>query len=131
MIFVNLMTLKPHLSRQQIDQVAQQRARWRTPRGMTLLAEYWVQGSPQVISIVEAESINVILTANFQFNDSFDIQTHPAIGVTDALRELQIAGIVKRRGRRPKALAEAMAAAEAAKAAEATQAAAGDGNDGN
>ena len=54
MLFVNLMTLKPHLTRQQIDQASQRRARWRVPNGLSLVAEYWIQGSPQVISIVEA-----------------------------------------------------------------------------
>ena len=35
----------------------------------------------------------------------------PARGVNDGLQNLQLAGVIKRRGRRPKALAEAMRAA--------------------
>ena len=111
MIFANLMTLKAHLTRQQIDQASQRRARWRTPQGLNLVAEYWVQGSPQVISIVEAESVGPVLAANYPWTDVFDIETHPAMSVDDGLRALQVAGIIKRRGRRPKALIEAMRAA--------------------
>ena len=113
MLFVNLMTLKPHLTRQQIDQASQRRARWRVPNGLELVAEYWIQGSPQVISIVDAESVGPVLAANYPWTDVFDIETHPAMSVEDGLRALQVAGIIKRRGRRPKALIEAMRAAAA------------------
>ena len=112
MLFVNLMTLKPNLTRQQIDQASQRRARWRAPSGLSLVAEYWVQGTPQVISIVEAENVGPVLAANYPWNDVYDIETHPAMSVEDGMRALQVAGIVKRRGRRPKALIEAMRAAE-------------------
>lgn len=110
MLFINLMTLKPHLTRQEIDQVSQRRARWRAPNGLDLVAEYWVQGSPQVISIVSAESVGPVHAANYPWTDVFDIETHPAMPVEEALRALQVAGIIKRRGRRPKALVEAMRA---------------------
>lgn len=110
MIFVNLMTLKSHLSRQQIDDAAQRRARWKYPEGVTLLGEYWLQGTPQVISIVEAQAVGPVLQANHPWTDVYDIQTHPAVTVDDGLRLLQQAGVIRRRGRRPRALVEAMRA---------------------
>ena len=111
MLFVNLMSLKTHLTRQQIDDASQRRARWTYPPGLQLIAEYWIQGTPQVISIVEAETIGPVLAANYTWADVYDINTHPALTVNDGLRALQQAGVIKRRGRRPKALAEAMRAA--------------------
>ena len=104
MLFINLLTYKPGLTRQQIDDAAQRRARWKYPSNLNLLGEYWLQGSPNVISIVEAESVGPVLQANHTWLDIFDIQTHPAVGAEDGLRVLQQAGVVRRRGRRPKAL---------------------------
>ena len=104
MLFVNLMTLKPGLTREQINDVAQRRARWKYPPEIKLIAEYWVPGSPNIIAIVEAEGAGEILGLTYAWNDAFDIATHPAVSVDDGLRALQRAGIVRRRGRRPKAL---------------------------
>jgi len=104
MLFVNLFAYKPGLSRQQIDDAAQRRARWKYPPNLRLLGEYWVQGSPSVISIIEADSLAPIVQANYPWGDVYDIQTHPALTVADALRVLQQAGVVRRRGRRPKSL---------------------------
>jgi hypothetical protein len=111
MLFVTLMTYKSHLTRQQIDEASQRRARWTYPPGLELVAEYWVQGSPQVIIFVEAEEIGPVLAANYTWADVFDINTHPALTVNDGLQALQMTGVIKRRGRRPKALAAAMRAA--------------------
>ena len=111
MLFVTMMTYKTHLTRQQIDEASQHRARWTYPVGLELIAEYWVQGSPQVITIVDAEDIGPVLAANYTWADVYDINTHPALTVNDGLRALQQTGVIKRRGRRPKALAEAMRAA--------------------
>ena len=104
MLFANLMTLKTGLTRQQIDEAAQRRARWKYPPELKLVAEYWVQGSPNVIAIIEAEHVGDILQANYAWNDAYDIQTHPVLTAEDALRALQRVGVVRRRGRRPKAL---------------------------
>ena len=111
MLFVTLMTYKSHLTRQQIDEASQRRARWTYPPGLNLIAEYWVQGSPQVITIFEADEIGPVLAANYTWADVFDINTHPALTVNDGLQALQMTGVIKRRGRRPKALAAAMRAA--------------------
>ena len=110
MIFVTLMTYKPHLDRRQIDDAAQRRARWKHPDGITLIGEYWVQGAPQVISIVDADTVGAVALANHAWTDVYDIQTHPAVTVEDGLRLLGQAGVIRRRGRRPKALIEAMRA---------------------
>lgn len=104
MLFVNLMTLKAGLSREQINEAAQRRARWKYPPELKLVAEYWVQGSPNIIAIIEADHAGEILQAIYAWNDAFDIQTHPVLSVEDGLRALQQVGIVRRRGRRPKSL---------------------------
>ncbi len=111
MLFVTLMTYKAHLSRQQLDEASQRRARWTCPPGLELIAEYWIQGSPQVITIIEAEEIGSVLSANYTWLDVFEINTYPALTVSEGLQALQVSGVIKRRGRRPKALSEAMRAA--------------------
>ena len=111
MLFVTLMTYKAHLSRQQLDEASQRRARWTYPPGLELIAEYWVQGSPQVITIVDAEEIGPVMAANYTWLDVFEITTSPAVTVNEGLQALQVTGVIKRRGRRPKALSEAMRAA--------------------
>lgn len=108
MLFANLMTLKPGLTRQQIDEAAQRRARWKYPAEVRLVAEYWVQGSPNVIAIVEAEHAGLVLQVNYAWNDLFDIHTHPALTVEEGLRFLQQIGVVRRRGRRPKRMLAAL-----------------------
>ena len=77
MLFVNLMTLKPGLTREQINDVAQRRARWKYPPEIKLIAEYWVPGSPNIIAIVEAEGAGEILGLTYAWNDAFDIATPP------------------------------------------------------
>ena len=108
MIFISLLTYKQGLSRYQIDDAAQRRARWKYPSELELIGEYWVQGIPQLIIIIEAEDIAPVLQSNHSWADVFDIQTYPAMTVDEGLRTLQRAGIVRRRGRRPKALVAAM-----------------------
>ena len=85
MLFVTLMTYKANLSRQQIDEASQRRARWTYPSSLELIAEYWVQGSPQVITIVEAEEIGSVMAANYTWLDVFEITTSPAMTVTEGL----------------------------------------------
>jgi hypothetical protein len=108
-LFVNLLTLKQGLSRQQIDEAAQRRVRWKYPKAMKLVAEYWLQGTPNIITVLEADHIAPILEANHRWADIFDIATFPTVGVEDGIRILHQAGIVRRRGRRPKALKELLA----------------------
>jgi hypothetical protein len=103
-LFVNLMTLKSGLSREQINEAAQRRARWKYPPELKLVAEYWILGSPNIIAIIDADHVGDILQATYAWSDAFDIQTHPVLSVEDGLRALQQAGIVRRRGRRPKSL---------------------------
>ena len=104
MLFVNLMTLKPGLTRLQIDEAAQRRARWKYPPELKLVAEYWLQGSLNVVAIIEAEHAGSLLQVSYVWNDVFDIQTHPVVTAEEGLRFLQQARVVRRRGRRPKAL---------------------------
>ncbi|MBI4337028.1 MAG: DUF3303 family protein [Chloroflexi bacterium] len=104
MLFISVLSQKQSLSRQQLDESAQRRARWKYPPGMKVLAEYWLQGSPQVITIIEAEHIGPVLQSTYAWADVFDIRVHPAVTAEDGLRTLQAVGIIKRRGRRPKSL---------------------------
>jgi hypothetical protein len=104
MLFVNLMTLKPNLSRLQIDEAAQRRAKWKYPAGLKLVAEYWLQGSTNVLAIIDAEHAGNLLQLSYAWNDVFDIATHPVVTAEEGLRFLQQARVVRRRGRRPKAL---------------------------
>lgn len=104
MLFVTLLTLKDGLTRQQIDDASQRRARWKYPSDITLVGEYWIPGTPNVICVFEAESVAPIIQVNHAWADVFDAQTHPAVTGDDGLRVLQQAGVVRRRGRRPKYL---------------------------
>ena len=104
MLFVSLLTLKEGLSRQQIDDAAQRRARWKYPSDMTLVGEYWLPGTPNVVCVFEADTVAPVIQVNHAWADVFDIQTYPAVAWDAGLRVLQQAGVVRRRGRRPKHL---------------------------
>lgn len=103
MQFVALLSFKPNLTREQRSEAAQRRSRWKPPAGINPVAEYWLQGSAYVVTVFETQSAPSILAAFTPWNDVFDIQVFPAVNAEDGLRLLQQAGIIRRRGRPPKA----------------------------
>ncbi|NIO68995.1 MAG: DUF3303 domain-containing protein [Anaerolineae bacterium] len=62
------------------------RAQWQYPEGVRVVAEYWLQGNPVVISIIEADSIAPIMAVTTEWGDVFDITVLPAITAEDGLQ---------------------------------------------
>jgi hypothetical protein len=62
------------------------RAQWQYPEGMRVVAEYWLQCNPVVISIIEADSIAPIVAISVEWDDVFDITVVPAITAEDGLQ---------------------------------------------
>jgi uncharacterized protein with GYD domain len=61
------------------------RVQWQYPEGVRVVAEYWLQGNPRVISIIEADSIAPIMAVAIEWGDVFDITVLPAITAEDGL----------------------------------------------
>jgi uncharacterized protein with GYD domain len=62
------------------------RVQWQYPEGVRVVAEYWLQGNPRVISIIEADSIAPIMAVAIEWGDVFDITVLPAITAEDGLQ---------------------------------------------
>lgn len=101
MLFVCFYTLKPGLTRQQVDEVYRRRASWKFPRGVEVVGEYWLHNPPHWVLILEAADVGALTILNYFWQDVFDIQTFPAVTADQGLALL---GLRRRRGRRPKAL---------------------------
>lgn len=102
MLFVGMFTLKQGLTREQRSAAAQRRARWKPPPSITPVAEYWLLGPSQIVTVFETENSGAILSLQAHWDDLFDIQVFPAISEEQGLRVLQQAGLIRRRGRPPK-----------------------------
>jgi len=101
MLFVCFYTLKPGLTRQQVDEVYRRRASWKFPHGVEVVGEYWLHNPPHWLLILEASDVGAVTILNYFWQDVFDIQTFPAV---TAEQGLALLGLRRRRGRRPKAL---------------------------
>ena len=101
MLFVCFYTLKPGLTRQQVDEVYRRRASWKFPHGVEVVGEYWLHNPPHWVLILEAGDVGALTIINYFWQDVFDIQTFPAVTADQGLALL---GLRRRRGRRPKAL---------------------------
>ena len=53
---------------------------WDYPEGANVLAEYWLETeAPRVVSIVEAESMDVFGQIRMAWGDMFEIEVFPAL----------------------------------------------------
>jgi hypothetical protein len=98
-LFVAHLTFRNDLTREQRNEAAQRRSRWKPPPGVSLLEEYWPIGSRYVISILEADSPSALLGIAATWSDVFEVEVYPAVTVSEGLRALQSGGFIRRRGR--------------------------------
>jgi hypothetical protein len=61
------------------------RAQWQYPEGVRVVGEYWLQGDPTVLSIIEADSVAPIMAITTQWADAFDITVLPAVTAEEGL----------------------------------------------
>jgi hypothetical protein len=62
LIYVWLASMKPGLSREQMDGALMRRAAWSYPAGINVLGDYWLGGHrPAVISIFESDDFGPIM----------------------------------------------------------------------
>ncbi len=87
MLFVSILTGKPDLPPEAAQQGLSRRLAWKTPEGVKILGEYWLQEAPaRVIVISEAESAAPLFLPPPQWGDLFDIEIMPAITAEEGLK---------------------------------------------
>lgn len=83
MLFAILLKVRSGTAKERIAR----RVQWQYPAGARMVAEYWLQTTdPQVISIVEAESVAPILAAVIAWDDVFDLTVVPAMTAEEGLK---------------------------------------------
>lgn len=86
MLFVAL--LKPSASTPK--ERTTRRAQWQYPKGVRLIAEYWLQNSdPHVISIFEADSVAPMMAMLGEWGDVFEMTVVPAVTAEEGLQMAQ------------------------------------------
>ncbi len=84
MLFVSLFTLKPTVK---FADALEKRIKWEEPGGIKPIAEYWLMtGTPNVISIDEADDIASIMASTMPWSDLFDIDVIPAVTAEEGLK---------------------------------------------
>jgi hypothetical protein len=77
MLFVSLM--KP-VAGTTDEQRTGRRLDWTYPEGMRPVGEYWLLSpDPTVVLISEADNVEVMMSASFQWSDLFEITVFPAV----------------------------------------------------
>ncbi len=86
MLFVALLKAKAGTPQERIAR----RVQWQHPEGIRPVAEYWLQSSEvTVVTIVEADSVQPIMTVSVQWADIFDITVVPAMTAEEGLHWAQ------------------------------------------
>ena len=82
MLFVTLLKTRAGTTKERIAR----RLEWQYPEGMRLVAEYWLQTpDPNVIVVVEADSIAPIMAATSAWDDLDDITVIPAVTAEEGM----------------------------------------------
>ena len=87
MDYVMLLRWKQGLTRDQRDGALMNRAGWKYPSGVEVVAEYWPSAEdPAVVSIFRTEDFAALMEIGFTWGDIFDITTLPAVSAEEGLR---------------------------------------------
>jgi hypothetical protein len=87
MDYVMLLRWKQGLTRQQRDGALMNRAGWKYPAGVDVVAEYWPSAEdPAVVSIFRTEEYGALMEIGMTWGDTFDITILPAISADDGLK---------------------------------------------
>lgn len=83
MLFVALAKVRAGTRQERIAR----RLEWQYPEGARLVAEYWLQiDDPQVISVLEADSVAPLMAAVSAWDDVFELTVVPAITAEEGLQ---------------------------------------------
>jgi len=82
MLFVALLTARGSVPPKE---TIARRAQWQYPEGVRVVGEYWLQGDPTVISILEADSVAPIMAVTTEWGDAFSITVLPAVTAEEGL----------------------------------------------
>lgn len=87
MDYVMLLRWKQGLTRAQRDGALANRAGWKYPSGIDVIAEYWPAAEdPAVVSIFKTDDFGPIMEIEFTWGDIFDITVFPAVSAEDGLK---------------------------------------------
>ena len=83
MLFVALAKVRAGTRQERIAR----RLEWQYPEGARLVAEYWLQiDDPQIISVLEADSVAPLMAAVSAWDDVFELTVVPAITAEEGLQ---------------------------------------------
>jgi hypothetical protein len=83
MLFAILMKVRSGTARERIAR----RVQWQYPAGAKVVAEYWLMTpDPQVVSIIEADSVAPIMEVIVPWDDVFEFRVSPAITAEEGLK---------------------------------------------
>jgi len=87
MDYVALLRFRASVPGAERDGALMRRAAWKYPDGIRVIAEYWPTSSDvQVVAIFSADSMDSLMELEFEWNDVFDIDIHPAVSADEGLR---------------------------------------------
>lgn len=87
MLYVTVLSWKPGVTREQINESLGRRAQWQYPEGIKVVGEYWLQ-DPEiaVVAIYEASEYEPIMELGLVWGDVFGVKTVPATSVEEGLK---------------------------------------------
>jgi len=86
MDYVALLTYQPSASAAERDAALARRAAWQYPDGVRFIAEYWpLSDGPQVVSIFSTDDPAALMQLEFEWNDVFTVDIHPALAADKGL----------------------------------------------
>jgi hypothetical protein len=87
MLYTMLLSWKPGLDRQQMDEALVRRSRWSYPEGTKMVGEYWLgTHSPAVVSVFEVSDFAPIMEMQMTWGDLFDIVVVPTTTPEEGMR---------------------------------------------
>ena len=87
MDYVGILSFRQGANAAERDAALQRRASWSYPSGVTPICEYWpLSGTAQVITVFSANELGPVMEIVFEWNDTFDIDIHPAVSAEEGLR---------------------------------------------
>ncbi len=85
--YVATLRFRPSVAGAERDAALVRRAGWQYPAGITLIAEYWpISSDTTVVSIFTTDDIAAVMEFEFEWNDVFDIEVHPAVSAEEGLK---------------------------------------------
>jgi len=78
MLFAVTGTIHSHLTHEQRNAAFARRAEGKPSEGVTIVGEWWQFSAPQILIIVETESLETLRALNMRWSDVMEITVSPA-----------------------------------------------------